>query len=445
MSVSVAWLVGLALPAAAGAPLLAHPAYRRFSLPSRAVLAWLAGTVLTCVTMLVWAFAGWPWTAPGVLGTAATLSFVLRLALGRGARDRGTVARRADDRGAVGRIAVALIVVAIAAAAAATVAGSATAGDLVLFWGTKGQRFGLARTIDVAFLADPLHGHLHSSYPPLLTNLYALATLVAGRFSWGAAALTFPLGLAMLAAALPGVAGRFAPRPRALAATALLVASIAAGGAAALIAGSAEMPLLLFEAVGVALLLGPDVSERPGALLAGLILAGAALTKVEGLLFVFAVLLVIPPLRRLPMVRLAWMAAPAAVGTALWLLFGRTRGLFEGYGAAGPVLEVFWRRTPEVLRAVGRTLAANVGALPYVLPALALLFTPRKSRGSAAAALAGTVLSAALIFTYLHGRQDQRDWIRWSADRVFLSVSILLALGAAAAEPSPAEGTAAEV
>ena len=435
------WLLAFAALALAGAPLLADPRFGRFSPASRAVLAALAGAVLTSDAMLLWTLLGWRWNAAGVLACGAALALALRAALPRRREEESPPRELPLAPTSLDRISVVVTIAGIAAAAVATVAGSATSGDLVLFWGAKGQQFALARTIDAAFLKDPCHSYLQTSYPPLLTNLYALSTLVAGRFSWGAAALTFPLGLAILAVALPGVLSQMTSRSSALGATALAVASISAAGAASLIAGNAEMPLLIFEAVAIGILMGPIAASRGGALLAGLMLAGAASTKVEGLVFALAVLLVVPVIQRLPPRTLPWLAGPTALSIGLWLFFGSSRGVFEGFGAAGPLLEVSWRRTPQVLSAIGRALASTVYGLPYLLPVLALLLSPRKSRSSLAPLLTAACLSAGLVFSYLHGREDPSNWIRWSAARVFLPVSVLLVLGAAATGGDASDGT----
>ncbi len=94
--------------------------------------------------------------------------------------------------------------------------------------------------MDTRVLSDPLQDDLHPSYPPLVTNLYALGTIVAGRFPWGAATLTFPLLLALLSLGLPGVLRRAAPRRLARACSALLVSSLGFCGGAFDVAGNGE-------------------------------------------------------------------------------------------------------------------------------------------------------------------------------------------------------------
>ena len=68
------------------------------------------------------------------------------------------------------------------AALLATLGGAATSVDLVFFWGAKAQQFAAARGIDLEFLRNPAHQYMHPYYPPLVSNVFAFATMAAGRF-----------------------------------------------------------------------------------------------------------------------------------------------------------------------------------------------------------------------------------------------------------------------
>src|SRR5204863_2394835 len=74
----------------------------------------------------------------------------------------------------------------IAAFVLLTIYGVATAretcGDLIYFWGPKGQQFHYAGSIDAGFLGAGDYVLMHSDYPPLLPLLYAWASLIAHRF-----------------------------------------------------------------------------------------------------------------------------------------------------------------------------------------------------------------------------------------------------------------------
>lgn len=128
----------------------------------------------------------------------------------------------------------------ILAALVATLSSAATSPDLLYFWGPKAQAFAAARTIDASFLRDSTLLYMHPSYPPLVTNLLAFASQVAGRFPWLAATLTLPLLLAALALALPGVLRLAAPRRLAWASSALILAALGYFGHGLGIAGNAD-------------------------------------------------------------------------------------------------------------------------------------------------------------------------------------------------------------
>ena len=100
--------------------------------------------------------------------------------------------------------------------------------DLLLFWGAKAERFAIAGGIDVAFLRDRDHWALHSDYPPLLSCVWAFASLVAGRFAWGACLGTLPVFSGFLVLAAWGLARLEQDERGAAASAALLGALLAA-------------------------------------------------------------------------------------------------------------------------------------------------------------------------------------------------------------------------
>jgi hypothetical protein len=328
-----------------------------------------------------------------------------------------------------------IIFLSVAAAFVATATATASSADLLLFWGPKAQAFATARTIDPEFLGQQWLEYLHPSYPPLLPNVEALASMVAGRFAWGASTLVFPLFLLLLAAALPPLFRLYAPPNEALAATALTVSSLGYLGAALGIAGNGEMPLLFFEALAATLLVGPWALERGGQAIAGLMLAGAVSTKVEGLAFALGVGVLFLLVRR-RQIRFLSAAlrifAPLATCLAVWFTFGASQRLFLGYESYGKTFDIYWRHLPVIISEIGRALISKGWALPYLIPIAVLL----SARGTWNLALVpvGTALLLAgfFIFTYLHGEEDPTMWISWSAGRVFLSILVLLAVASVA-------------
>ncbi len=444
MNAGVAWLAsGVAFPVA-GAPLLLHSAFRPFGAACRTVLAAAAGAVVLSWTMTVLTLAHVPWSVPLLVLLAAAQCLALRLALGR----RGAPLNGETPGGPTGPLSkfelfgIIVCGAAFLAASAATLASAATSPDLLLFWGPKGETFAAARRIDDEFLGEPFLRYLHTSYPPLVTNLYAFATLVAGRLSWMAAAATSPLLLGACAAALPGILRRFTGRGEAIAATAAITSCLGFLSHSLEIAGNGDMALLLFQTLAIALLLGPDAERRPAQLLAGLLFAGAAAAKVEGLPFVLAAGALFLRTRRRS---IAWpsapllLFAPAALSLGAWFVFGRTTFLFGWYEGYGRTLDIHRERLPLVLAGIGSAMWRAGAAMPWLVPLAAWIVARSRSRGAFSPVALAAVLSAFFVFTYLHGGLDPTLWIEWSAGRVFMVLVPLLVL-AAVSRPMAALG-----
>jgi hypothetical protein len=300
--------------------------------------------------------------------------------------------------------------------------------------------------VDARFLAEPFLEYMHPYYPPLVTNLYALASLAAGRMSWTAATLTFPLLLASLALGLPGVLRTCAARVPAAAASTLIVCTLAYLGIEADIGGNGEMPLLFFETLAMALLLSEAAAGAPGQLLAGLLLAGAATTKLEGLPFALAAAVLFVLVRRRE-ARPAWKAAirlggPTVLALGAWFAFGASRHLFIGYPGEGALLDPHPEHWKIVLRSIALALAEAGHGLPYLVPLVCLLLLARGlTRVSMIPLGAGAAVTASLLFIYM---DHPSEWISWSAARVFSPLPVLFALAAicvrgARAGPSPPE------
>jgi len=199
----LAWLSTFLLLPLAGLPMLRHRSYGRFDFLSRAVLSGAAGASLVSFSMTVFALLGVRWQIPTIAATAALLAYGMGRLLP--VKKANVAALSAESFGTIETIACGLVLLVVAAALIATVAGAAGSPDLLFFWGTKAQQFAAARTVDAGFLRETFHRYMHVPYPPLVTNLGALATMGAGRFPWRAAILTFPLLLAALALGLPGI------------------------------------------------------------------------------------------------------------------------------------------------------------------------------------------------------------------------------------------------
>ena len=434
------WLASFTLYPLIGAPLLIHRVFRPFGLAARVVLAGGVGAVLLSWSMTAFALAGWRW-GPSLVLMSAALAFALRGLILSPPTDAPAESPRGAPRWVW--IAHAVTGISILAALAATVAARSTSLDLLFFWGPKAQQFASARTIDAAYLGTPNFEYLHVYYPPLVTNVFALGAMVAGRFPWGAATLTFPLLLAATAVALFGILKTARPAPAAAAATALTTSALALVGIRAAVAGNAEPFLLFFEVSAIALLLTPAAGNAGVQLLAGCLLAGAASSKVEGLPFVLAVtvlFLLLERRRAWPLWRSAlFLLAPTVVSVATWLAFGATRKIFYGYRGYGRVSEFHWAHTPAILAAIGSALWKASYALPFAVPLLVVLLAGRQLTRAAQLPLGVAAgMSAFLLLTYLQSGSDPALWISWSAARVFSPVTAMIALASfCAAERAP--------
>jgi hypothetical protein len=427
------WLSSFACCPLAGWPLLAHRSYRRISLPARTGLAFAAGAVLISGWMTVVAILGVFWNPIVLVLLASVTSFALKRFLAEeAAPDRATSQEPAA--GLAGKLALGISGVSMLVALVATTSSAATSSDLLLFWGPKAERFAAARTIDASFLRNPDLVYMHPSYPPLVTNLFAFATQLAGRFPWGAAMLTFPLLLAALGLSLPGILRLGAPRRIAWAACGLTVSAFGFLGKELTVAGNADPWLWIFEALAMAILVSPAALSRAGELLAGLLLAGAVTAKVEGLLFALASVALFLLLRRkeIRVVRAASiLLLPGVVSLGAWFWFEASRHVFYGYEQYGRFLEIHWDRLPLVLSGIGRALWSTGWGLPFLLPLAALLLCPVKPRPLWIPVGVSFVLCLFTVFTYLHGDSDPSEWIGWSAGRILSPIPALLAVAGA--------------
>jgi hypothetical protein len=425
------WLLSLLVYPVVGAPLLKARAFRVFGLATRAVLSAGVGLVLVSWTMTAFAFLRVSW-GPLVLLVAAAVAFALRLLLKD--EDSGALPGEGRSFQPASLLAHSLTGLSLLVALAATAAARSTSPDLLLFWGTKAQQFARARTIDAAFLSTPFLEYLHVYYPPLVPNVLAFPAIIAGRFPWGAVTLTFPILLAATAIGLFGILRTGSDRASAAATTALATSAIGLLGIHASVAGNAEPFLLFFEVLSVALLLTPAASSTGGRLVAGLLLAGAAASKVEGLPFLaaaVALFLVSERERRSDVGKsLLLLVGPAAVSLGTWFGFGAAHKLFYGYRSYGRFLDLHWDHFDEVLSGFGRAFWKSGYALPFLIPLLALFATPPKSSRALIPVGIAVLLAGFFTFTYLHYQADPRLWISWSAARVFSPLPPLFALAA---------------
>ena len=373
--------------------------------------------------MTVAVLTGIPWSVPWLVAAGAALGGRPAPVPEAGPGLRRRAARRRADEGLLVLAAPALSLIAVAAALLATAAGAATSPDLLFFWGPKAQQFALARSFDAAFMRDELHHHMHAYYPPLVTNLGAFSSMAVGRMSWTGATLTFPLLLAALAVGLPGALGSRLGRARAAAMASLTVAAIAYLGVEADVAGNAEMTLLLFETLAMALLLFRERRERADAASRRDPSRGGRGGQGRGLPFVVSAAALFF-LARPEASRPFWPAAarlllPSAAMLSAWFAFGASRAdllrLFRLRALPGSA-----RRSLSA-RPLGRgpVPVRHRPRPPWLVPLACVLLALPLSRRWILPIGTAAILTAFFLFTYIHRAEDPSLWISWSAPRIF--------------------------
>jgi hypothetical protein len=406
---------------------------RRFDwIPSLARLSvsGAAGAVLLCGEMLALTLLGRRWSLPILLVLPLTL-----IAAALYFRNR-TVAytSQGPDRGPLNVAPIfflGLSAIGLGAVTFAAMTARVTSSDLLLFWAAKGEHFAIAGGIDAAFLGSPDHRLLHPDYPPLWPSLYAFATLVAGRFAWGAALATLPLFLLLAVAAIWPLARRRVGTPEASAFAALYVCLFGFLLAKTLTAGNADPALLYFETLALSLLMFAR-HERGSFLLTGIALAGATMLKVEGTAFSLATIVsCLLLIRPLPMRRISQLAAPPTAAFMAWLFFCKSRGLLDTLRLHKPVA-LSLERVALVAREVLSEASFGCVYLPWALVAF-LILSRSTIRTSGFAILTATLVAAFDVAVYFTTTDDPTLWIGWSAQRTLLTP--LLALFVAGIAP----------
>jgi hypothetical protein len=420
----------LAIPVL-GAGAAFHPSVRRYGALARAAVALAMGTVALTLTGLVLTLAGVAWSLPALAAPPLVVSLALGALWSRSVPEPRPAfrpsRRAAAAAGAVAGLSLLLL-------GWTFVMSGATSIDYLLFWGVKAARFAQVRGIDVGLLRSFYFGHAVPDYPPAVPIVQAWGALAAGRMPWRLVPVTSAL---WLAAALPLVCGLLRRRMTddgAAAVGAFWTTALAASLAASISGGNAEAPLLFFESIAIAGLLVED-GEGEGRFLPALMLAGAALTKVEG--SVAALLIVagaaardVVEGRRRVFARSLPLLAPPVLVVGAWFLFQWRMGLQVGYRSHGRLLAVSTEFLATILAWIPRELGAGTYWLSWAIPiAFLVAARPVVSRLFPALFLVGGLFGF-LVFDYMHDATDPRERIGWTAPRVSqpaLSACILAA------------------
>jgi hypothetical protein len=407
---------------------------RRLDLGGRLAIAFAMGGLLVAALLFAETLVGIAWRRAGVYGAIALLIALGVWLVRRGGQTPSPVPPATENRRGEGvcppqhPILSALIALPVLLTTYGVLTARETCADLLYIWAPKAIRFAFVGKVDPIFLRFPHYSLMHADYPPLLTLLFSFATLVAHRFSWWGALLLTPISLLATVLAFRAIA-RNAIGDRLATRYALVLGTmLACGFASGMVSGAADPTLVLYETIAIAAL--TFAPQDGGAQhLAGLCLAAAVFTKVEGTLFAFvtvaAFVVCNPRLWR----RAAGLIVPAAIFFGAWFLWAKHHELLDIYA---------WGRNPlhpEVAKAVfGGTFAQagyEAAYLPWIAP-LALLGFGRNFRRAALPLLVAAGSIAYILFFYFHS-PDPQWWIASSAMRVLLTPVTCLAVASAAA------------
>ena len=400
-------------------------AWARISrLPLAARLAiWFAFGLLSIVAeMFVLSMCGVRWTW-WMLVPSPLAAGVWRVAT----REKQSPPPTADPRP---RIIVIIALHALALLVSSILSGAATSGDFVYFWGVKGQRWGAERFLDTEFTKAPSH-YMHPDYPPLLPLYYAWTLLGGdGALDWWGAIVATPLFLLAAAMALWGF-GRHARIEPIDAIVTLFVALYALFYVRNQVAGNAEPPLHMFEAIALAALTCWRTHSSENDWIAAVALSGVVLTKVEGGVFVLLVCGLTWITRqgsvRERLMAGAKMAALPVATLATWLLFGVARGLTDTYVPRDDLsIRYVW---PTLLELV-RELSLHLWYTPWI--AFAIILVCGRVKNAIPYLVACAVFLMFLLSIYTRAEPH----LEWSAGRTLMTPLLLFIAGTIAAHRS---------
>jgi hypothetical protein len=384
-----------------GAGATFHPQFRSLPAAARAGVAYGLGALALTVEAVLFSLAQIPWS---VLGLSVPL---LALSASAGWYWR----RRPVEREHFSRLVLCFVGIALGALAASSLAllfllARGTSVDFLLFYGVKAVRFAQARGIDVELMKAPFFFHAMPAYPPLMPIVEAWGVLIAGRMPWRVAPLLSGIWFLATLLFLPSLLRRRILAPAAMSVSAFWAAAMALSLVSSFSGGNGEAPLIFFETLAGGLLLTETKPDSSGRIWAGVALAGAALTKQEGILAgaLFALGVLARDLlerRPRPFRGILPMLLVSSAGPALWFGFRLASGMNAELRPPSNVWTASWDQLGLVLRECLRNLGGGSAGLTWVLPAGFLLLSGKRIR-SALPALAFTCgVLAVLVLTYL--------------------------------------------
>ena len=408
------------------------PIVRELGRPTRAASAMLCGAIALTAEAILFSLAGIPWTLPSLLIPLVTASAVAGWILCRLPESPG-------PENAYPGFPSALIVLAATAHLVAMLGTSrATSIDFTYFWGVKAVQFAEHGGIDDALLRWPYFIHAVPDYPQLVPTTQSLGVLTLGRMEWVGA----PLGSALwLLAGLPLVAALLAmhmPLRRGWLVAAFWYAAMAMSLAVSYSGGNAEAPLLVFETLG-ALAVYSCAKEPRLAALATLMLCGAAMTKVEAVVAIAAIVGGAfvrdfeSGFRSAARNAAIYLSGPVTA-VALWFGYQLARGMAVGYRPHGELARLHWENLATVLRAFPGNLVAGTFGLSWMIPLtiIVVMLPSDRRRIAALLPLLAPIVALVLffVFDYLHDPGNASERIGWTLPRISQPALSMLILSA---------------
>lgn len=393
---------------------------RRLPLASRVAVACLVGGIALTAAAVILTLADIPWSRRSLALMAIALPF-----LGFWCRRQpstNTIAAPGETWGAVAWGTLIVSLLALTHWVTAILTSRATSVDFTFFWGVKAVRFAAAEKIDEALLRWQFFNHAVPEYPPLVPVTQAWGIRIAGEMPWTLAPLASVLWVIFASVLIYGSLRRHLTASDSLVATSFWLAAISISCAYSYSGGNAEAVLLAYESAALALVL----TERPGdsRLLPAIMLAGAVMTKVEGVVAVGAIVLgvVLRDLlvsRRVQFVRTLPLVVAPLLAVLFWFFFQWSEGLPVGYKPHGQLAHLYWEHLGTIIGNFPKNLGAGSFGVAWLAPLLFVIFA-RKHRWTNA--LPGLALIAALfaffVFDYLHDASAPVERIGWTLPRI---------------------------
>jgi hypothetical protein len=417
-----------------GLPLAFHPEIRTWGWPARLSVAFLAGAVALTFEAIFLSLIGVKWGERTLALPLLLVSIPLAVRLARRSRDARPKLPPLPSG------------VLIACAIPMTLAllhllfslwfGLTTTTDFVLFWGVKAAIFTQSRGLDVSFLVWPFAIHSHVNYPQLVPITWSWGQFFVGEGMWRFAPLAT---LLWLTAAIPLVytlLTKLVERTAALIATTFWTVAMALSLVFAITGGNAEAPLLTYVTVALLALVTEPTAGSVSRHIGAVAIAGALMSKTEGL-FCVALLLGGYALavalfdRRNFRQRIVWFVVIPAAITAIWPLFQIVKGVPLEDAAREPLLVVTFDYVAEIIAGMASNMSAGTFGLSWILAALFLLHGAKRIGRALPAVTLAVGLLAIYFFYYLHSHKDPTELIGWTMSRISQPALSALVLAAA--------------